>query len=164
MSLSVAKPLNDVLEKEWEATLYGSKNGLAPLLGWRLIYHTLRSKGSRAGFPDRVLVKDRVIFAESKREKKVATPITAAQIEFLDGLTRAGMECYLWRPSDLDEIARVLSKRWVFLPAPSEGGRLITTEMDHWTPRALWVAGVGRYDEIPVADPPLPGQTAVEIP
>ncbi len=163
MSLSIAKPLEEVLEREWEATLYESKKGLCPLLGWRLVYHTHRSKGSRAGFPDRVLVKDRVIFAESKREKKAAKPPTVEQVEWLDGLTKAGQECYLWRPSDLDEIARVLSTRWVFLPAPSEGGRLHNGE-SYWTPRSLWVAGVGRHDEIPVPVVPIPGQTAIELP
>jgi hypothetical protein len=106
-----AKPLEDILEKEWDATLFNSQKGLAPMLGWRLCYHTLRSKGSQSGFPDRVLVRERVIFAELKREKKVATPISAHQREWLDGLAMAGAEVYLWRPSDLDEIAAILSMR-----------------------------------------------------
>jgi hypothetical protein len=160
LSLAPATPLEEILEKEWEATLYKTDKGLAPMLGWRLNYHTLRSKGSRAGFPDRVLVRDRVLFVESKREKRVATPITDDQRDWLDGLTKAGMECYLWRPSDLDEAGRVLSKRWVFLPRPSEGGRLHEGEK-FWTPNSLWVAGVGRYDEIAV-EPEIPGQTTID--
>ncbi len=98
----------DPLEKEWDHLLFNSKKGLAPMLGWRLCYHTLRSKGSQSGFPDRVLVRERVIFAELKREKGVPTP---AQIDWLNGLAAAGAEVYLWRPSDLDEIAKILAAR-----------------------------------------------------
>ncbi len=98
----------DPLEKEWDYQLFNSKKGLAPMLGWRLCYHTLRSKGSQSGFPDRVLVRDRVIFAELKREKGV---VTDAQRDWLDGLAAAHAEVYLWRPSDLDEIAKILAAR-----------------------------------------------------
>ncbi len=98
----------DPLEKEWDYQLFNSKKGLAPMLGWRLCYHTLRSKGSQSGFPDRVLVRERVIFAELKREKGI---VSANQTEWLNGLALAGAEVYLWRPSDLDEIAQILSKR-----------------------------------------------------
>jgi hypothetical protein len=102
------KPLEDILEKEWDATLFNSQKGLAPMLGWSLAYHTLRSKGSQTGFPDRVLVRDRVIFAELKREKTKPTP---SQVEWLDGLAKANAEVYVWRPSDLDEIGEILSMR-----------------------------------------------------
>ncbi len=86
----------DPLEKEWDYQLFNSKKGLAPMLGWRLCYHTLRSKGSQSGFPDRVLVRERVIFAELKREKGV---VSDHQREWLDGLAAAGAEVYLWLPS-----------------------------------------------------------------
>ena len=36
---------------------------VARLLGWR-VYHTFDSRKSEAGFPDLVLVRDRVIYAE----------------------------------------------------------------------------------------------------
>lgn len=157
MSLAPAKPLEDILEREWEATLYNSKSGLAPLLGWRLVYHTLRSKGSRAGFPDRVLVRDRVIFAESKREKKVATPITDDQRDWLDGLAKAGAEVYLWRPSDLDEISMILSKRWLLGPNGLELGNGLSA----WRPKTAWVPGIGRVDEVPSPEPEVPGQTTI---
>jgi hypothetical protein len=112
-----AKPLDDILEKEWDATLFNSQRGLAPMLGWRLCYHTLRSKGSQSGFPDRVLVlRGRIIFAELKREKKVATPVSAHQREWLDGLAAGGAEVYLWRPSDLEEIGEILSARHTIAP------------------------------------------------
>jgi hypothetical protein len=144
MSLAAATPLEAVLEKEWDSMLFkasGSRPGLAPTLGWDLTYHTLRSKGSRAGFPDRVLVRgDRVIFAELKRERRVATPLTAEQRRWLDALAGAGMECYLWRPSDLDEVAQILSKRWRF------DGRTLRHLDGPWTPGSLWLPGAGRSD------------------
>lgn len=137
--------LDEILEKDWDAQLFNTQRGLAPSLGWTLSYHTLRSKGSRSGFPDRVLIRERVIFAELKREKTKPTP---EQVRFLDGLAAAGAEVYVWRPSDLDEIGRILSIRWgfathcspAFLSSPSEG----------WTPNSLWMAGQGRYDQRPM--------------
>jgi hypothetical protein len=112
-----AKPLEDVLEKDWDHTLFNSQKGLAPMLGWRLCYHTLRSKGSQSGFPDRVLVRERVIFVELKRELTGKASVdrdrqpTEHQREWLDGLAKAGAETYLWRPGDLDEIGEILSMR-----------------------------------------------------
>jgi hypothetical protein len=151
MSLAPSKPLEDILETEWDGMLFRGEKALAAMLGWQLRYHTLRSKGSQVGFPDRVLVRDRIIYVELKREKKTSTLVGAEQKRWLDSLTKAGGECYLWRPSDLDEAGRVLSKRWLFLPRPSEGGRLHEGEK-FWVPGSLWVAGVGRYDSIPVVD------------
>ena len=125
----------DPLEKEFDYQLFNSKKGLAPMLGWRpaLTYHTLRSKGSQSGFPDRVLVRERVIFAELKREKGKPTE---AQIEWLDGLAAAGAEVYLWRPSDLEEIGRILSRRQEF-----RNGDLGTPADGWWVPFSLWIGG-----------------------
>jgi len=140
-----AIPLADLTEKSWDQQLFASKKGLAITLGWTLVYHTLRSKGSTSGFPDRVLVRDRVIFAELKTEKG---PISDAQRAWLTGLAAAGAEVYLWRPSDLDELSRVLSKRWALLPGPRLGPRpdgpgLLPT----WTPGSLWLPAGHRNDE-----------------
>lgn len=136
----------DLAERDWDRQLFETKRGLARSLGWNLCYHTLRSKGSVPGFPDRVLIRDRVIFAELKTEAKSSKP-SDKQIEYLDGLAAAGAEVYLWRPRDLDEIGRILSQRWsfathcepAFLASPSDG----------WTPGSLWIAGQGRYDQRP---------------
>jgi VRR-NUC domain len=157
MSLSIAKKPEDWSEQEWDGVLFRGDKAVAAMLGWRLRYHTLRSKGSQSGFPDRVLVRDRVVYVETKSEKGKPSD---AQIDWLDGLTKAGSECYLWRPSDWDEAGRVLSKRWVFLPRPSEGGRLHMGE-EFWIPGSLWVAGVGRYDETS-PEPEVPGQTSID--
>ena len=78
-------------------------------LGWTY-FHPYRSYKSPTGFPDLVLCKRRVIFAELKTYAKASKP-TASQIEWLDVLRDAGAEVYLWRPQHLDEIARILTDR-----------------------------------------------------
>jgi hypothetical protein len=141
---ATAQPLFDeMLEREWDAMLFAGQKGLAPLLGWRLCYHTLRSKGSQSGFPDRVLVRDRIIYAELKREKSKPTE---TQREWLDGLAGAGAEVYLWRPGDLDEIATILGKRWKF-EKTIDGQRILHSELTSYAPQSLWLAGRGRVDE-----------------
>jgi hypothetical protein len=98
-------------EREFASALYSTSRshpGLAYQLGWRLTYRTLRSKGSNPGFPDNVLARERVIFAELKVGKNKPT---RAQREWLSGLAAARAEVYLWYPSDLDEIGRILAFR-----------------------------------------------------
>lgn len=144
MKLAVA--LEDLTEKEWDAQLFNAKKGLASTCGWRLVYHTFRSKGSQPGFPDRVLARDRVIFVELKREKEKPTD---RQRAWLDGLAHAGAEVYLWRPSDLAECGEILARRWTFVPRPPDAhAHLEALNHDAWTPRSLWVGG-GRADSLP---------------
>lgn len=90
---------------------------LARTLGWRVAHFrpAVTSKGWRtpveadgAGFPDLVLVRDRVIFAELKREGESPRP---NQVEWLNALSRAGAEVYVWTLADYDEIASILSRR-----------------------------------------------------
>ena len=79
----------------------------AELLGWRC-YHTLRSEGSAAGFPDLVLVRrPRVVFAELKAQR---TPVTGDQRAWLRELDACRVEAYLWRPSDWETIEQVLAR------------------------------------------------------
>ena len=132
-----------MLEREWDQLLFGRQKGLAPTLGWRLAYHTLHSKGSQHGFPDRVLVRDRIIFAELKRAHGKPTD---AQQEWLHALAGAGAETYLWRPGDLDEIALILGTRWKF-ERGLDGRRILRTELTSLAPKSLWLPGVGRADE-----------------
>ena len=90
-----------ITEKQFEAQV----KDLALLFHWKY-YHTWRSIHSPAGFPDDVLVRERVVFAELKSETGQPTP---EQYFWLLALTEAGQECYLWRPSDLEtEIVDVL--------------------------------------------------------
>lgn len=135
-----ALPLHLYTERDWDHQL----KQLCDQLGWTLNYHTLRSKGSRSGFPDRVLVRDRLVAAELKTETGKPTD---AQREWLDGLSAAGIETYLWRPSDLDEAARVLSKRWQYQHADASlVGTWTTNEIPRLWPKSIWLAHIGRRD------------------
>jgi hypothetical protein len=142
--MAASLDLRDLTEKQWDAQLFASKTGLAPMLGWRLTYHTLRSKGSRSGFPDRVLVRDRLIAVELKTE---SGPVSDAQREWLDGLAAAHVEAYLWRPRDVEEIGRILGRRQHWDPENGlherQGQRWV-----YWQPRSLWLPGIGRADTI----------------
>lgn len=79
---------------------------LAKIFGWHR-YHTHRSDFSPAGWPDEVLCRPpRLVIAELKGDKGRMSP---AQQEWLDLLGQVpGVEVYLWRPADLDQIAQVL--------------------------------------------------------
>jgi hypothetical protein len=73
------------------------------------VYHTHDSRHSPAGFPDLVLVRPpRVIFAELKTATGRVTADQWRWRDLLDGCP--GVECYLWRPYDRDEILRVLAR------------------------------------------------------
>lgn len=73
-------------------------------LGWEE-YHTYNSRRSKKGFPDLVLVRERVIFAELKTEDE---DLTADQRNWREWLEGAQAEYYLWRPSDWPKIAETL--------------------------------------------------------
>ena len=75
--------------------------------GWAR-YHTFFSYKSPSGFPDLVLVRERVIFAELKSAKGV---LTSRQQRWLDLLAEAGQEVYVWRPDQLQEIVGILRRK-----------------------------------------------------
>lgn len=79
---------------------------LARLCGFR-VYHTWLSIRSAAGFPDLVLARPpRLIFAELKSDRGALTP---AQHDWLTALRCcAGVEVYVWRPADWEQIVAVL--------------------------------------------------------
>ena len=93
---------NYVTEKELQATV----RELAELYGWT-VFCTWQSKHSPAGEPDlRMFRPPRVIFAELKTEKG---RVSREQVETLQLLEECPpIEIYLWRPSDLEEIERIL--------------------------------------------------------
>lgn len=100
-----------------EATFQAQVVELARILGWRCNHHRRSiGKGNRwttatsvVGFPDLTLWRrGRIVFAELKSATGRLTP---EQREVLASLAEAGPEVYVWRPSDFDEIKRVLSKR-----------------------------------------------------
>lgn len=147
-TVGIAKALDVLTEAEWSAQLFSrssSHPGLATSCGWRHCYHTYRSIKSPTGFPDWCLVRDRVIFAELKTEHGQVSDV---QREWLDGLAKAGAECYLWRPGDLDEIADILAHRWMLYDDTHKLGALghVGDRPDTWTPASMWIPGVGRRD------------------
>lgn len=79
---------------------------LAQIYHWRC-YHPFLSKWSEHGYPDITLIRPpRCLFAELKREDG---ELTASQKEWAELLKACpGVEYYLWRPSDFDEIVKVL--------------------------------------------------------
>lgn len=90
--------------------------GMAKHLGW-LRHHTWDSRiipndrdgdpMADVGFPDLVLVREgHLIFAELKTEGGVMSNEQMRWAIFLDFIPNA--VSYLWRPSDLDEIQRIL--------------------------------------------------------
>ncbi len=97
--------LAEKLEKDWQSEILRA----ARALGWTW-YHTQRSDRSPEGFPDLVLVKPpRIVFAELKRQEgKLSTD----QLVWYGLLIQCpGVEAYVWRPGDIDEVLRVLQRR-----------------------------------------------------
>ncbi len=102
-------------EAEWQAQVVE----LAHILGWEVL-HVRRSIGRRngkagwqtttsiAGWPDLLMWRGpRLIAAELKSETGKAT---REQLRVLAGLRAAGVETFLWHPSDLPEIADALRR------------------------------------------------------
>lgn len=90
---------------------------LARACGWKTM-HVRRSIGkgrkwttatSVVGWPDLTIYRPgRLIFAELKAE---SGRLTQEQAVVLGDLHFAGAETYVWKPSDLDEIAQILGRR-----------------------------------------------------
>jgi hypothetical protein len=79
---------------------------LAQLYGW-VAWHTLDSTGTRAGELDLRLVRPpRVIFAELKSQHGRVRLEQAQTIALLEHCP--GVEVFCWRPSDWEELVKVL--------------------------------------------------------
>lgn len=91
-------------EREWQAQVCE----LATLLGWSW-YHTHDSRRSPAGFPDLVLWRDRVIFAELKTDTGRLTP--DQNVFRMQMLRQSSVEYFVWRPRDFDHVKAVLERR-----------------------------------------------------
>ena len=100
-----------------EAELLAAVIDLAHIYGW-LAAHFRPCKtgrgwrtpvqGDGVGFPDLILTgRGRVIVAELKRETGRATPEQLAWIAAFDD---AGVASFVWRPGDLEAIAKELSQ------------------------------------------------------
>jgi len=97
------KKLLTITEKQFESQV----KDMANLYGW-MYYHTWRSFHSPAGYPDCTMARDgRLVIAELKTETGQPTP---EQYFWLLELSKVkSVEVYLWRPSDFEQIAEVLS-------------------------------------------------------
>lgn len=100
-------------EKDWQRDVIR----LAQTLGWRVAhFRAVKTptgwrtpvQADGAGFPDLCLVRDRVVFAELKNERGKVRP---EQAEWLAALEASGVEAYVWRPDDLDNVMAVLLHR-----------------------------------------------------
>jgi len=80
---------------------------LARMCGWR-VYHTFDSRKSEPGFPDIVLVRERVVYAEIKRIGERPRP---SQVDWLNALVGAGAEVYVWTIADIEDAKAVLLRR-----------------------------------------------------
>ncbi len=106
---------SQVSETDWQRTV----TDLASRLGWRWMhvrksmygkeYHLTSATGPLGrGWPDLILVKPgRIIAAELKRQ---GSHPTDDQLRVLSELSAAGAEAYVWMPSDLDAVQRILEK------------------------------------------------------
>jgi hypothetical protein len=63
------------------------------------VYHTNDSRGSVRGFPDLVIIGERVLWRELKSWRRSSQP-TREQIKVLAGLSHAGQDVAIWRPAD----------------------------------------------------------------
>lgn len=100
-------------EDDWQRQVID----LARLFKWRVAHFrpALTKHGWRTpvsadgkGFPDLVLVRDRVIAAELKTRTGIPSP---DQHAWLDAFTDAGIETHIWRPADLELVAATLRRR-----------------------------------------------------
>lgn len=90
----------------------------AALTGWRSAHfrtcmnargdYRTAVAGDGKGFPDLVLVRDRVIYAELKRDGEKLRP---DQELWRDALTAAGAEWHMWTPAQWDDVIAALKRR-----------------------------------------------------
>jgi hypothetical protein len=100
-----------VNERQWQRVV----TDLAELYGWSWAHFrpAMTERGWRtpvsgpagAGFPDLVLVRDRVVFAELKSQ---SGRLRAEQVLVHADLRAAGAELHVWRPSQLALVRDVL--------------------------------------------------------
>lgn len=99
--------LNDILIKnDWLRLVIDTALGS----GWgvhrsRYAYVPGSPRSTGAGFPDLVLVRERIIFVELKTERG---HLTERQRNWRDALQRGGAAWYMWRPSDWEQVLDVL--------------------------------------------------------
>ncbi|MBL7487144.1 VRR-NUC domain-containing protein [Frankia sp. AgW1.1] len=101
---SQLRPTEKILLRESEADWQSWVVDAATHLGWRR-FHDFDARRNPAGYPDLMLTRNRIIFAELKTEIGRLRP---AQVEVLDALRKAGGEVHVWRPRHRAEVLEVL--------------------------------------------------------
>lgn len=100
-----------------EAAFQAEVIDLAHLFGWKVAHFrpAMTKHGWRTpvaadgkGFPDLLLVRDRVIAAELKSDRG---RLSHDQEAWLGTFEAAGVEVYEWHPCDLEQVAKVLRRR-----------------------------------------------------
>ncbi len=105
-----------------EADLQRSIVDLARTLGWTVLHiddarrEVVNAAGQRrlvgdknaAGLPDLIMLRERIVWAELKRERGRLRP---TQQHILADLRHAGAEVYLWKPSDWPAIQQTLTSK-----------------------------------------------------
>jgi hypothetical protein len=102
---------DDMIEAEW----FRQVVEIAEMFGWSWAHFrpARTQRGWRtpvsgplgAGWPDLTLVKgDRLLFVELKREKGRPKPDQVFVLQLLGDAA----EVYIWRPSDFEDVARIL--------------------------------------------------------
>lgn len=97
--------MSDTLPQQTEKEFQQAVIDYAHRMGWS-VYHTYDSRRSAPGFPDLVLCRGRVVFAELKR---AGGRLSVTQRAWLDDLRRADQEVYVWYPDDWPDIESVLT-------------------------------------------------------
>lgn len=104
------------LEDSWQSDVIA----LARMLKWRVAHFrpALTKHGWRTpvaadgkGFPDLMLTRERVVYAELKSPTGRVAP---EQAEWIAALRAARQEVYLWRPADWDTVVATLRHRQRF--------------------------------------------------
>lgn len=112
-SHSLSGPLTQPSEADFQRAVLD----LARILGWRVAHFrpARTAKGWRTavaadgkGFPDLVLVKDRVLYRELKAAGGKLTP---EQRAWGDALLKAGQDWKVWTPDDWPMITKELMQR-----------------------------------------------------
>jgi hypothetical protein len=104
-----------MLERDWQNQVIS----IAHIFKWRVAhFRALKTKhgwktpvqADGAGFPDLVLVRERVVWAELKRDDR-GSKLRPDQVVWQQCLELAGCEFYVWRPSDAEHVLATLRKR-----------------------------------------------------
>lgn len=105
--------LESMSEKDWQAQVIE----IARMLRWRVAhFRSVLTKhgwqtpvqGDGVGFPDLILVRDRILAVELKTDTgKVADE----QLIWLTAFETAHIETHIWRPRDAEEVLATLRRR-----------------------------------------------------